>query len=80
MDLIRNVYLIYNPQLFSEGQVRSELEQEGYPHNFYITSGGNPVRVEYVIEADEFWCFGNCSTSPDYEKAMELGKEIWQMG
>lgn len=72
--------MVYNPRFFSEDKVRLDLEQEGYPHNFYITSGGSPVPEEYLKEADEVWCFGACETSPDYELAVELGKEIWQMG
>lgn len=79
MGLIRNIYLVYNPMQFTEGKVREELEQEGYPHNFYITQGGSPIR-EYMWEADELWCFGKCESSPDYQLAEQMGKEIWQMG
>lgn len=80
MDLVRTVYLVYNPRIYDEWKVREELKQEGYPHNFFITAGGSPVKLSYLNEADEVWCFGPCEESPDYKKAVEVGKEIWIMG
>lgn len=81
---IRNVYVIMNTNKFTKERVVAEIQEEGYMHNFLF---GNvtqfPVndefRIKHIKQADEVWCFGDCSEVHDYKLAKEIGADIWQM-
>lgn len=75
-----NIYIIIGKG-YNKDRVVRELKEEGYPHNFFF---GNITDVEYkevyLETADEVWTFGDCTGIYDYEEAIELGSDLWNMG
>lgn len=84
---IRNVYVIVNTNKFTKERVVAELQEEGYKHNFFFgnvtqfprNEDGYDIRIKHIKQADEVWCFGDCSEVYDYKLAKENGADIWQM-
>ncbi len=70
----KKVYIIYNER-YPMYMIKEELRREEYKYNFHFHRN-----LEALIEAEEVWCFSDCTNEEDYKKAVELGKSIWQMG
>lgn len=81
MDII-NVLIIYNSYQHSKDDIKKDLLEEGYKHNFIFhdTLKGNDDVYKTLDFADEVWTFGRVTQLPIYELAEERGKDIWQMG
>lgn len=78
---ITNVFIIVGNGWNVE-KVISELQDEGYNHNFFI---GKPYEYEVQIKnidfAKEVWLFGNVDLDNEVlEYAKSKGKDLWQMG
>ena len=56
-------------------KVKSQLIEEGYKFCFSFRGPS-----EALLESDEVWIFGDCSNDPVYRTAVDLGKDIWEMG
>lgn len=83
MEDDKKVFIIFNPNEYSEDRVRAELRDEGYPFSFTFFNKPLPISfwVDTLYDSDEVWIFGKVPT--DYailNVAKDLGKEIWQMG
>lgn len=79
MDL-KKVYVVYDSSKFTITELREDLRAEGYNYEFLfgdIHSNSNDILE--LEKADEVWVFGNCKYIDDYTKAIEMGKDIWQM-
>lgn len=70
----KKVYII-NAVDYPMEKIKEELHDEGYPYNFHFGKNSKAL-----LEADEVWCFSDCSYEADYITAVNLGKSIWQMG
>jgi len=78
---IRNVYIIYSKE-FTKDKIIQEIKAERWEHNFVffsdITSGKDKIR--YMGQANEIWCFGDCTHIQDYKDALIRNKDFWRMG
>lgn len=81
MEMVSNVYIIFNKLEMTESDVRNILEDEGYKHNFHFGDiQGNSKSISALEHCDEVWTFKDCRNIPDYIKAVELNLDIWRMG
>ena len=75
-----NVYIVFAKPWTLE-QVRQELMEEGYSHNFFF---GHMKEYDEKMKGleicDEVWTFGDCSGYEDYEMAKAKNRDIWKMG
>ncbi len=70
----KRVYII-NASDYPMEKIKEELHDEGYPYNFHFGRD-----IDALTNADEVWCFSDCSNEEDYKIAVDLGKSLWQMG
>ena len=74
------VYVIYNPFGITQEEIMQIFLEEGYTHNFHFGNLAECVSsMEYLIDANEVWTFGNCDYIEDYKMAVRLGCDIWRM-
>lgn len=80
MDII-NVLIIYNSQIHSREEIKKDLQDEGYKHNFIFHDKLKTNEEVYKIldMVDEVWTFGRVESSPIFKLAEERGCDIWQM-
>ena len=75
-----NVYVIFGRQ-FSLDEIKQELKEEGYTHNFFFGHRKSyDEKMKGLEVADEIWTFGDVKGYEDYEMALVKGKDIWIMG
>ncbi len=78
---IKHIFLIVGKGWTKE-QVENELIAEGYQDKFAFNLD-NPRQFTkglLVDMSDEIWIFGEVDHLPEYQWAIELGKDIWRMG
>ena len=74
-----NVYVIFSRQ-FSLDEIKQELMEEGYSHNFFFGHGKTYEEKMKGLElANEVWVFGDVRGYEDYEMALAMGCDIWTM-
>lgn len=80
MDIM-NVLIIYNSQIHSKENIKQELMEECYKHNFVFhdTLKSNEEVYKALDVADEVWVFGRVDSLPIFKLAEERGCDIWQM-
>lgn len=71
---MKKVYLCIDFNTYTTDDVKEELLEQRDECDWIC--GNN---LERISECDEFWEFGNCSDLEAHKKALELGKDIWQM-
>jgi hypothetical protein len=77
---VRNIFLIIDPNIFSEDDVRKIIREEGWGHSFlFPTMSERSDNNSQLKMADEVWCFGEVSSQRDYKIAVELSCDLWQM-
>lgn len=77
----RKIYVIIDLNKFTKADVVQEIKEEGYKFGFFFGNVGQHTnKKEYMDACDEVWCWGNCEHIPDYNMAIERGREIWIMG
>lgn len=74
----RKVYIMYNPDKFTKEFIVSELKSEGYTYKFLFCDGTNVL--EYLKYTDEVWTWGDVSHNPNFNLAISMNKDIWEMG
>lgn len=76
---ISNVFIICG-QGWGKYKVVSEIELEGYKHNFFFSQGQDwDVLEREMGKADEVWVFGDARGYEMYEYAKRENKDLWQM-
>ena len=79
---MRNIYVVYDGNVYTKERVVTELKEENYEHNFLFSN--HEFTSEQISKAmnecDEVWMFGNCKFTMDYRVASEQGEDVWQMG
>ena len=77
---MNNVYVIFGRQ-FSIDEIKQELMEEGYSHNFFFGHGKDyDEKMKGLEVADEVWTFGDVKGYEDYEMALVRNLDIWVMG
>ena len=77
---MNNVYVIFGIG-FSLEEIKKDLQEEGYTHNFFFSYGKDREIWTKALEiSDEVWVFGKVDTIEDYKKAVSMQKDIWIMG
>lgn len=79
MDII-NCIIIYDTSKYTIDEIKEDLMQEGYRHNFYFFRGDFEFDKKIMSQADEIWQFGECIGDSLLNYAREVGMEIWRMG
>ena len=74
----RKIYVIYDDEQFTKEAIKADIRSEGYTHNFLFCDG--TMIADYLKYADEVWTWGNCTDQTAYYMAVELNKDIWEMG
>lgn len=65
---------------FTKDAVVKDLQDEGYKHDFFFGNFHDcKTAIEYMKNADEVWCFGDCKDLSYFIKAKDFGCDIWQM-
>ena len=78
---IKKVYIIYDPVHFTQAKIWNDILDEGFSYNFWFYNEmTRPIDIEKLENADEVWCWGDCTLISDYIMAREYGSEIWVMG
>lgn len=79
--VLRNIFLIIDPNKFSKEDIIKIIKSEGWEHNFYFPAMSEKSdNVSQLRLADEVWCFGEVSSQRDYFQAEDMTKDIWVMG
>ena len=77
---MNNVYVIFGRQ-FSIDEIKQELKEEGYNHNFFFGHRKSyDEKIKGLEVADEVWIFGDVKGYEDYEMALVRNLDIWVMG
>lgn len=75
-----NVYVIFGVG-FSLEEIKKDLQEEGYSHNFFFSYGKERDVWKRALEiSQEVWVFGKVDGYEDYEMAKAMQKDIWIMG
>lgn len=79
--IMSNVYIIFSKN-WSLEEIKQELQEEGYDHNFFFgrTAKTYEEKVNAMKIANEVWIFGDVNGIEDYELAKSAKKDIWIMG
>ena len=75
-----NVYVIFNPEQYTEEKIINIIKEEGYEHNFFFHRKTISDKTIHMKVADEVWTFGNVEDLEDYKMAIEFGLDVWEMG
>lgn len=76
---ITNVFIVMG-RGWNKARIVSEIEVEGYKHNFFFGQGQEfGVLEKNILLANEVWVFGDASGYDMYEYAKTKGLDIWQM-
>jgi len=77
---MNNVYVIFGLG-FSLEEIKKDLQEEGYTHNFFFGYGKDlDVKRKAMKIASECWIFGKVENTEDYKLALEYGVDLWIMG
>lgn len=76
----KNVVVIMDTERFSKEDVVRDMQEEGYPYNFFFANFSEIKPTKYAIEnADEVWTWGDCTDLHYYKYAREVGSDLWCM-
>lgn len=76
----KKIFILIDVHEISKDAVVKDLQEEGYQHDFFFGNFHDyETTKEYLVSADEVWCFGDCKDLVYYKLARELGADIWQM-
>jgi hypothetical protein len=80
MDIM-DIYVIYDKTKFTKDDIKEDLMDEGYAHNFCFGNIKEQKECYSALNnADEVWLFGDVYETEDYDLALKFNKDIWVMG
>lgn len=78
---VTKVFVIFDKTKYRKEDVVTELNGEGYIHEFHFSDGFlTSDTLNAISTANEVWLFGDCTDSEEYKVGLALGVDFWQMG